>query len=276
METKIEHYAQVYPHHGEALETLRSILTFQADVAAKIEPGPRIALDIAHARWQVGEPLLSRELLSTSHPLLHDALVALRAALSRSVKAQTTLDRLLASGYVDSTATESFLGDLSRNGAAHIRQVAAALPADPDLLALLLHTAIAPFYQRQAVPYRPWLDTFVWRRGDCPMCGSEPSMARLARDDGRRILVCSLCRSEWPFDRLRCPFCEAAPSGHPLPQFRHFTVEGDPAHRVDCCERCRRYLKTVDERVLAYGVDLRAEEIVTAHLDRLAHEQGYA
>jgi len=275
METDLERYTQAYPQSRAELESLQRIIVFQADLAARVKLGPALALDTAHARWQAGLPLLSGEPLAVSPRLLRDALEGLRAALSGHGQAQTTLDSLLASGYVDSTATESFLNDLSdglsRNGAAHLRQLAAQIEVDPDLLALLLHTVFAPFVQQQVMPYRPWLDTFVWRHGYCSLCGAEPSMARLAREDGRRILVCSLCRSEWRFDRLRCPFCEADSAPH----YRHFTVEGDPAHRVDCCEQCRRYLKTIDERVLAYEVNLRAEEIVTAHLDRLAHEQGY-
>ena len=270
METEIERYTQVYPQSREALAVLQNILTFQAAQAAQIEPGPLIALSTAQARWQAGLPLFSRESTGVSPLWLQDALAALRAWLPQDGQARATLARLLASGFMDSAAA-SPLDDFSRHGPARLRQWAANLSMDPDILAGLLHAVLTPFYQQLAVPYRSWLETAGWRRGNCPLCGAEPSLARLVREDGRRILVCSLCRSEWSFDRLRCPFCEADGT----PQYRHFTGDDDPGHRVDCCARCHRYLKTVDERVVAYRTNIAAEEIVTAHLDRLAHEQGY-
>ncbi len=271
METDIEHYPQVYPYYREALEVLQGILTFQAAQAAQIETGPLIDLSIAHARWQAGLPLFSSESTAISHRRLQAALAEVRAWLPQAGQARVTLDRLLASGRMDSADTTSLLDGFSRNGTACLQQWAAEMSVDPTILAGLLHTVLTPFYQQQAVPYRPWIETSGWRRGTCPLCGAEPSLARLVREDGRRILVCSLCRSEWPFDRLRCPFCEA----NSAPQSRHFTVDGDLVHRVDCCARCHRYLKAVDERRVGYRTNIAAEEIVTAHLDRLAREQGY-
>ncbi len=271
METDIERYPQVYPHYREALGVLQGILAFQAAQAAQIEPGPLIDLSIAQARWQAGLPLFSSESTAISHRRLQAALAEVRAWLPQAGQAQATLDRLLASGRMDSADTASLLDGFSRNGTARLQQWAAEMSVDPTILAGLLHTVLTPFYQQQAVPYRPWIETSGWRRGNCPLCGAEPSLARLIREDGRRILVCSLCRSEWPFDRLRCPFCETDSPPH----IRYFTVDGDPAHRVDCCGQCRRYLKTVDERVLGFRTNSAAEEVVTADLDRLAQEQGY-
>ena len=41
----------------------------------------------------------------------------------------------------------------------------------------------------------------------CPACGSPPSIARLRRADGRRLLTCGLCGSEWEAMRLACACC---------------------------------------------------------------------
>ncbi|HIC89599.1 MAG TPA: formate dehydrogenase accessory protein FdhE [Anaerolineae bacterium] len=56
---------------------------------------------------------------------------------------------------------------------------------------------------------------------------------------------------------------------------RYFTVDGDEAHRVECCGQCQRYIKTVDERVTGHPANLLIEDVITAHLDVLAAEQGY-
>jgi FdhE protein len=96
-------------------------------------------------------------------------------------------------------------------------------------------------------------------------------MARLSGDSGRRSLACSLCHTEWVFERLRCPFCDNTDQV----QLRYFTVNGDIVHRVGCCDRCRRYIKTVDERTSVGPANLLLEDVATVHLDALAQQQGY-
>jgi FdhE protein len=181
------------------------------------------------------------------------------------------LDHLLASSYLTSSKVETLLGDLVADSDASIQRLADATSTDPDILAFVLRTVLSPFFKKQAAPYQEWVETAAWRRGVCPMCGSEPWMARLTHQEGRRILACSLCHTEWTFDRLRCPFCES--DGQPL--LRYFTVDDDEAHRVDCCDRCQRYVKTVDERVSGRPANLPVEDVITAHLDALARELGY-
>jgi FdhE protein len=203
--------------------------------------------------------------------MFRKALEGLRSLLPAGKLGQIALDRLLASSLMAPPNIEALLNELSADSGACLQRLADATSTDPDTLAYLLRTVLSPFFEKWARPYRGWVETAAWRHGLCPVCGSEPGMARLAHDDGRRSLVCSLCRTEWVFDRLRCPFCE---SDDQL-QFRHFSVDGDEAHRVDCCDRCQRYLKTVDERALGRPANLLVEEVITAHLDVLAREQGY-
>ncbi len=149
--------------------------------------------------------------------------------------------------------------------------MAEVTPAKSHVVAFLLHTVLSPFFQKQAEPYLEWVKESSWRRGICPICGSEPEMARLTQKNGKRILFCPLCYTEWPFDRLRCPFCES--DGEP--RLRYFTVNDDEAHRVYCCDKCHRYIKTVDERILGHRADLLVEDVITFHLDVMAEEQGF-
>jgi FdhE protein len=96
-------------------------------------------------------------------------------------------------------------------------------------------------------------------------------MAKLAARGGQRRLGCGLCQTEWVYARTGCLFCgESRPDN--LPQFH---LDGDRARRVDACRTCRNYLKTVDERELRRPAQLLVEDIVTAHLDILAQQQGY-
>ena len=279
VDTDIKHYSQTMPQYRASLDFLQSVLEFQASLAETlalnpvegIEPNLQIEPAVAHKRWQAGQPLFADESLPISAPLFREALADLRPLLPPESPAQVALDRLLASSLMSPANVETLLDDLMTDSDSCIQRLADDTSTEPDTLAFLLRTILLPFFEEQARLYREWFETAVWRRGICPMCGSEPAMARLAHDDGRRILACSLCRTEWTFDRLRCPFCESGGQ----PQLRHFTVDDDETYRVDCCDRCQRYLRTVDERVLGRPANLLVEEVVTAHLDVIAREQGY-
>jgi FdhE protein len=51
--------------------------------------------------------------------------------------------------------------------------------------------------------------------------------------------------------------------------------EEEEGFRVDFCKKCNRYIKTLDKRAVVSLVPLELENLVTLHLDILAHEQGF-
>ncbi len=270
VDANVMRYAKTMPQYREALDFLQRILDFQVSLMERLEPASPIEAAVAREKCQAGLPLFQDESLPIPAALFREALESLRPLLPEGA-IRLALDQLLDSNFMMPANVELLLDDLRANSNSCIQRLAEATSAEPDMLAFLLRTVLSPFFQKQARAYREWVDAAAWRRGICPMCGSEPAMARLAHDDGQRILACSLCHTEWVFDRLRCPFCEN--EGQPL--LRHFTVDDDQAYRVDCCDRCQRYLKTVDERKLGHPASLPVEEVITPYLDVLAGEQGY-
>lgn len=108
----------------------------------------------------------------------------------------------------------------------------------------------------------------------CPFCGGPPQLSILhspgAADGGGRQLLCATCFTRWPFRRILCPYCgeeEERRLGYfQSPAFEHL--------RVDACDTCRRYLKTVDLTRLGLAVPI-VDEIAGASLDLWAVEHGY-
>jgi FdhE protein len=277
MDTDIQRYARTMPEYREPLTFLQNILDFQATLAEKVEADLRIEPARAREKWHNGQVLLAGESLSLPAALFREALVDLRSWLPPEGPARETLNQLLASVSMAPATAEVWLADVIADsvkysrGDMDLQWLANATSTDPAMLAFLLRVVLSPVFQKQAAPYQVWVETAPWRRGSCPVCGSQPGMARLTCDNGQRILVCPLCCTEWAFDRLRCPFCEEDNQ----PRLRYFTVGDDQEHRIDCCDRCQRYVKTVDERVLGRRANLPAEDVITAHLDVLARDQGY-
>ena len=74
----------------------------------------------------------------------------------------------------------------------------------------------------------------------------------------------------WPFCRVLCASC-GEEDEHKLGYF----IRRSTRHlRVDACDTCHRYLKTVDLTRLGVAVPL-VDEVAGAPLDLWAREQGY-
>ncbi len=93
----------------------------------------------------------------------------------------------------------------------------------------------------------------------------------MLQDEGKRVLACSFCRHEWSARRIFCPFCENADSD----TLQYFVTQDDDEHRVDVCENCKRYIKTVDLRKIGRIIYPPLEQVATLHLDMKASESGY-
>lgn len=141
---------------------------------------------------------------------------------------------------------------------------------DGKLLAFVFNNALRPFLRAEAEALAPWLDDSAWYRGRCPICGGEPDLAALERESGQRRLLCSRCDSEWTFQRIGCSFC-----GNDDPRRLAHYLSDDQVYRLNVCEQCRRYLKTIDLRQVAGERLLPAERILTVAMDVAARDAGY-
>lgn len=106
----------------------------------------------------------------------------------------------------------------------------------------------------------------------CPSCGSKPvvGVLRGEGDGAKRALICSLCALEWPFRRLICANC-GEEDKEKLPVYLAAQIE---YIRVEACDTCRTYLKSVDLTKDGFAVPV-VDEIATVALNLWADEHGY-
>jgi len=127
-------------------------------------------------------------------------------------------------------------------------------------------------------PYAEYLAT----RGDisldraeptCPFCNARPVTAVLRGegDGGKRWLLCSLCATEWQYRRVICPAC-GEENKEKLPIY--VASEFDYI-RVDACDTCNTYIKSVDLTKNGHAVPI-VDEIATVALNIWAEEHGYS
>jgi FdhE protein len=107
----------------------------------------------------------------------------------------------------------------------------------------------------------------------CPFCDRKASCGILRQqgDGGQRWLQCSFCSGEWEFRRIVCPGC-GEEDDRKLPVFIQDTFD---YIRVECCESCKQYIKTIDMTKNGLAEPM-VDEIAAAPLDLWAREHGYS
>lgn len=137
----------------------------------------------------------------------------------------------------------------------------------------------ARFYAR--VLLQPFAE-YLASRGDlqssgagptCPFCNARPVAAVLRGegDGGKRSLVCSLCSTEWQFRRVLCPGC-GEENKDKLPVY---TAAEFPAARVEACDSCQTYIKSIDLTKDGHAVPI-VDEIASVALNIWAEDHDYS
>lgn len=114
----------------------------------------------------------------------------------------------------------------------------------------------------------------VHLQGHCPFCGGAAwvSMRRSApdADSGFRFLACALCGTEWNFNRGRCPSCfEEEPEKLPV-----FQSDAYRDARIEACETCHRYVKSIDMTRDARPVPI-IDDLLSIAMDLWAVDEGF-
>jgi len=136
----------------------------------------------------------------------------------------------------------------------------------------LSRAILQPWVRILAVEHRP--PDRPKRDGACPFCAGLPWMVtrRTEQDShgAQRNLCCALCGGEWPFLRIRCPGC-GEDDPEKLPNF-HDEARG--AVRIEACDTCKRYVKSIDLTLDARPI-AEVDDLVTVALDLWAQAEGY-
>jgi FdhE protein len=138
-----------------------------------------------------------------------------------------------------------------------IEKVADQFGLDIKVFSFLIQSSVRPSIETGMEQLRSELDPETWLKSHCPVCGSLPSLSLLKGEGGKRYLLCSYCGYQWRIGSLK-----------------YFLGEGEEAYRIDLCDKCHQYIKTIDYRTLEES-DPVLEDLATLHLDLLASQKGY-
>jgi FdhE protein len=106
----------------------------------------------------------------------------------------------------------------------------------------------------------------------CPLCGGKPEVGvlRPEGDGAKRFLSCFLCGMEWEFRRIVCPAC----GEEDVHKLAVYTAKEFANVRVEACDTCHGYIKSVDLTKDGHSVPV-VDELATIPLNLWATEHGY-
>ena len=267
---QIDQLIQKRPMYKEALSVYRDLMIFLNE----IEPEIKYVMkgEVVHEiKVKEGFPLFSREDLpldlkaaSSLFPRLIDHLS------SKKRKDRQALEKALNKVRADSNWIKRVIKAFLSRDETTIVSMAKEVNLESMVLKFLIHMSLRPSLNTLKEAVKEKIQKDSWNYGYCPLCGSSPDMAYLG-EQGKRFLHCELCGYEWYYPRLKCPFCENSKAK----ELGYFVSNEEEGFRVDFCKKCNRYIKTLDMRIIEQPAPLELENLITLHLDMLAHEQGF-
>ena len=263
------------PSHKGVLEFFKDVLAEQSAIKSKVKSiNIEIDEEDVKSKMSDGFPLVEKSALTLDVPSATRLFKKLCKILGSNKKASPDADKIskaLRGKKID--LLELFKHEDSDHSE-YIDTLSKELWVKQETLLFLAKNSIKPVLEAYAEQLKTFVDQEGWLRGYCPICGSEPCISELKNEggtEGARFLVCSSCGYEWRFVRLKCPFCENADHE----KLRYFYTEKEGrAYRVDVCEKCKRYIKTVDTNEVGEVIP-PLEDIGTLYLDVLAQNEGY-
>lgn len=154
---------------------------------------------------------------------------------------------------------------------AYMTELARTLPVDGLLLDAICHNTLKPITSAYGTAFAQAMDFSEWHKGYCPVCGAWPTLNELRGRDRKRHLCCARCSTSWRFDRLRCLWCE----NNEQKELGFLFDPDDRTLRIDVCEHCNAYVKTIITFDPLDGEMLLVHDLRTMYLDQMAVGEGY-
>jgi len=176
----------------------------------------------------------------------------------------------------DGSILQEQIQALIEKNSSKLAEEARATDLDTDEFVFILINAAKPLFITLMEHYRERINDDQWYRAECPFCGYYPDMSMIVdAEGGKRYLHCALCEMTWLYKRIGCTVC-GNENAKTLGYLVH-TDEETP-YRIDYCEKCRGYIKTV--RVPKFSeaaqLDITVENIITLNLDHAAIHEGFS
>ena len=271
----IEDYKSANPHYTELLDIMADILILREEYRNNMkDPIFSVEENLITQKMEGGLPLIDftgKEYNLTRPKEYFNSLISIAEKRMPEV-AQNIIDIIKSQQFDWEKMIRASFDHKTEETDAQELLAGREAEENIDLIDLFTEESLRPELESIAEKYGEIIEKSNWSEGYCPICGKEPKIGEIRGEEkGKRYLFCHQCGFKWYFQRIKCPFC-GNEEQHSL---AYFEVEGEERYRVDVCNKCRRYIKTVELPKSSEEPNLDVEDIATLHLDMIAYDEGY-
>jgi FdhE protein len=258
------------PVYGPLLDFYEKLFLAQEDSKKQISLTPiEIAPDVLSIKIEEGFPLISVRDFAIDFKSATSLLQSIcRISINDNGGYKETATALLIAIEKDQLDVKRLFSSILDGDASFINELSETDKIDKNVLGVMTYYSIQPALNLSAEQLSTYLDPDnPIEKGYCPICGSFPGLSTL-EGEGQRFQYCHFCWLKWPSKRLCCPFCENQDSR----SLHYFYSESEIGYRVDVCDKCKKYIKTIDLRKIRHPLYPPLEQVTTLHLDMKAKE----
>lgn len=265
--------SQKRPSHKELLDFLKGVISEKLKIKSKVSLDPlQIDKTLSEKNCREGLPLINKKEVPLDIKAAKNLFSNLMKRLKENEKISKDIEALKQAEDTNKLDLEEVFKRTASDDYSYLLSVSNELGLNGHLLIFLAENSLQPIFETYAEQLKPLIDQEKWWKGYCPICGSKPLIAELIGTEKQRFLVCSCCSFEWRFLRAKCPFCDSEGEG----SFKYFFTENEGrVYRVETCQKCKKYMKTIDADELGVKVYPSVEDLGTLYLDVLAKKEGY-
>lgn len=260
------------PHSRDILKAFQPIIVRQRRLAM---PDSTVALDfstIDKEKLKAGVPVIGQIDLLIPHETLGEIVLSLASSVEAGMPSQKKeiekFSALFKNGKINLSDYFEAYPDQKEQTIDRWVEELQIMRAPVSFVLGLVARVILERRKKQIIEK---LGEFLWEKGYCPICGEFPSIALIEEKGGRRFLHCSGCGHDWRFTRVVCPYCEnEAPQG-----MSYFYIEDKQQEAAFICEKCRKYLITLNRVGDLFARDMDIAAISLIHLDMIMQDKKY-
>lgn len=270
--------------HAARLEFLKGIWAIQSELEGDVPSYAVPDTDSARDALATHQPLFLVSAPEIPADAFRGAVTRIASYVADHAGLEPAQAAALREADLASKLTDELIGEAVHDPDGFVDAAAALVAGGSDsplattTVAFVLLSALTPFLTNAALDAIGSLGEYtwsVWGSGDCPVCGSAAALGRMSESTdlkgGERTLWCSLCHSEWGFERMRCARCGSRTQD----TLRYSYEESDPAHRLHLCDACHGYVKFTLQGELDKPLSMVVEEAASVTLDAIARSEGY-
>jgi len=263
---------QLRPLYADILTFYAKLFSVQEESKAQIDLQPiKVSLEILAIKAREMLPLVAMSDFVVDIPSADKLLNQICRIIKKYNPSMANSADVVIQAIGTQIAIEELFGCLLNADDVYFEKKAKEIGIEKNVLAFLAYNSMKPSLMLCAEQLAAYLaDDQDWQKGYCPICGSYPGISTLDRN-GKRHLHCSFCWHGWSTARVFCAYC--ANVDHK--SIRYFHSDAEKGYRVDVCDQCQKYMKTVDTRETQHLIYAPLEQVSTLHLDFKAQEMGF-